>query len=97
MGARIRTKQKARDNNFFEYEYLDGEYGAYFDCAGLSVRARRSLHIDGYWTKVQTTSLIQLTSAIDLSNTANLIKPQYLKSFKQVITMLPNKLLLDMP
>ena len=51
VGARYRSKSKVRDNDFTEYEYVDGSMEPTLDANGIDfVRADRYL-IDGYWTE----------------------------------------------
>lgn len=49
IGARVRTKQKVRDNDFTEYEWNNGDNEAKLDQNGYSFERGDRYLIDGYW------------------------------------------------
>ena len=83
MGARIRTKQKARDNDFFEYEYLDGDMEPTLIAQGYQFERGDRYNIDGYWTE-GANNFIDPTylGDLDLSNTANFDKTSIPEEFQ---------------
>jgi TonB-dependent receptor len=51
VGARLRTKEKVRDNDFFEYEYLDGDMEPTLTANGYQFERADRYNIEGYWTE----------------------------------------------